>query len=321
MTDNQTTFLYINTNHCQSSTLNAIAVANKMNIDILLLTEPYYPAYQQKVCAPGWDAVCGPRSAILVRKDIIHSTQPLPHPDVVATRIGDTLVVCSYASPSEDHTGRFSFLQQLTAGNSLGIVLASDFNCTTSLIPGYQTCSRGADFEDLIVQVGLTINNTPDPTWHRGKYRSINDYVLTKGLTASGYQVLVDDPYSDHSLITFETGYNAPKRDPLYRTDTVKLSAAVRNLQIATPVLRTQAEVNGFVTNLTSTLQGCIDKASEQIRVRHTTLPWWTPALTKLKTCSEHSPAKSSGLQMWRAWKAGYSPSQGMWFGRHTRRR
>jgi len=41
--------------------------------------------------------------------------------------------------------------------------------------------------------------------------------------------------------------------------------------------------VNGFVTNLTSTLQGCIDKASEQIRVWHTRLPWWALALTKLK--------------------------------------
>jgi len=116
-------------------------VANERNIDILLLTEPYYLVYQQKVCAPGWDAVCGPRSAILVRKDIIHSTQPLACPDMVAMCIGDTLVVCSYVSPSEDHTGLFSFLQQLTAGNSLGIVPAGDFNCTTSLIPGYQTCS------------------------------------------------------------------------------------------------------------------------------------------------------------------------------------
>ena len=88
MMANQTTFLYLNANHCQGSTLNAVAVADARNVNIFLLTEPYHPTYHPKIQVPWWDAICGPRSAILVRKDITHATQPLPHVDVVAARIG-----------------------------------------------------------------------------------------------------------------------------------------------------------------------------------------------------------------------------------------
>lgn len=278
-----TKFLYLNTNHCRSATLNAIATASERNADVLLLTEPYYPTSQNKICAPGWDAICGPRSAILVRRDIVHTEQPLPHQDVVAARIDNTLVLCAYASPNEDPTGLFTLLQQVTSGNTLGKVLGGDFNCTTSLIPGYQTSARGADFEDLIAHVGLVINNTPAPTWHRGNHRSINDYILTKGVTASEYHTLEDDSQSDHIFIAFNVEMNAPQRDPILRTDPVKLSAAVRSRVIAAPILHTRADVDGFIANLTSTLQGCKDMATEQIRTRHTKLPWWTPTLTKLK--------------------------------------
>ena len=103
--------------------LNAVAVANARNVDVLLLTELYYPTYHKMIQVPGWDAICSPRSMILVRRDIIHATQPLPHADVVAAHIGDMLVLCSYASPNEDPTDLFHFLQQLVASSTLGIVL------------------------------------------------------------------------------------------------------------------------------------------------------------------------------------------------------
>ena len=118
------------------------------------------------------------------------------------------------------------------------------------------------------------INNTPHPTWRHGNHQSINDYILSKGIAVSEYQVLVDDSYSGHSFLAFEAGFNTPQRNPIYWMDPVKLSAAVRNQVIATPTLHTHKEVDGFIGNLTSTLQGCIDMASEQINVRHTKLPW-----------------------------------------------
>jgi len=118
-----------------------------------------------------------------------------------------------------------------------------------------------------------------------GDHESINDYILTKGIAASEFRTLKgeEDSCSDHYFVSFEVDYEATPSDPIFRTDPELLSAAIRKAVIATPVLHTKAEVDGFVANLSSTLQGCIDTASKQIGTRHSKLPWWTPGLTKLK--------------------------------------
>ena len=148
------------------------------------------------------------------------------------------------------------------------VILGGDFNCTTSLIPGYQIDDCGTDFETLLLQINLVIKNSPDPT-----YSSINDYILARSIVITHYQVLDNDSHSDHSIITFDADLNATMVEPIFHTNTVKLSAGIGNLVIATPVLHTQEEIEGLMGNLTFSLQDCIEAASKRITVRHKRLP------------------------------------------------
>ena len=211
MTEASLKFNYLNANHCQCSTINAVASANENNIDILLMTEPYYPTYTNRVYAPGWDMVCGPRSAILVRRDLEHTPQISQHNDVVMTQVGETLIICAYSSPNEDNTEILLYLHDAIASTPKPVILAGDFNCTTSFIPGYTTNARGLEFETLITQAVLTIQNNTQPTWRRGDQYSINDYVCTRGREVTLFRVHLDDSHSDHFLISFTALTEATK--------------------------------------------------------------------------------------------------------------
>ena len=112
MTKEKLNILYANTNHCQSSTTNTIVVATDMEVDIVMLTEPYYAVGASRPHVPGWDAICGPRSAILIRRNIAHVPQQLQHADVVTTTIGETQLICVYSSPNESNTEILLFLHR-----------------------------------------------------------------------------------------------------------------------------------------------------------------------------------------------------------------
>jgi len=124
------------------------------------------------------------------------------------------------------------------------------------------------EFGTVLFLTALEIGYTPDPTWRKGDQSNINDYILTKNASVLQYQVHNDDDsYSDHLLIMFNIDLEKTTSKPIFHTDPVKLSANIQNLQIATPALHTEKEVNGFLGNLIASLQGCIDEASERIRI------------------------------------------------------
>ena len=110
-----------------------------MDTDIVLLMEPYYSKNSTKVYAPEWDTVCGPRSAILVRRDITHIPQPTTHPDIITTSISGTQIICVYTSPNEDINPALLTLHSMLGQQNARVIIGGDFNCTTSLIPGFQT--------------------------------------------------------------------------------------------------------------------------------------------------------------------------------------
>jgi len=93
--------IYLNASHCYAATQNVLAIAAKGNYDILMLTEPYYPARASTIKVPGWEAICGTRSALLVRGDIQHTPLLIGHPDIVATLTNNTVITCIYTSPNE----------------------------------------------------------------------------------------------------------------------------------------------------------------------------------------------------------------------------
>ena len=86
--------LYLNTSHCYAATQNALTVAAWGNYNIVMLTEPYYPAGTSTIKAPGWEAICGSCSTLLIRGDIRHTPMLTGHPDIVATQTNNTTIAC-----------------------------------------------------------------------------------------------------------------------------------------------------------------------------------------------------------------------------------
>ena len=93
------------------------------------------------------------------------------------------------------------------------------------------------------------------------------------------------DSMSDHYLIEVTVRLARELKEPIYHTDPAKLANHIGELEIAEPKLTTRAEVDGFIGNLTISLQDCIAKASNRISVRKQPIPWWNPVLEKLKRC------------------------------------
>lgn len=277
--------MYLNCNHCHVTTHNAVALATEDNVDILFITEPAY-SKTKKLSAPGWDSICSDRSAILVRRNIKHCPITTGHNDIVATQVGNLTFICSYTSPSEDVLDLLLPLRALLDLVSTPLVLCGDFNCQTSLIPGYNTTARGVHFEDLLQLTGLTLANDTTPTWRRGNVESINDYICYKDVGVSNYKVLqYEESHSDHSFITFGIRASLAQKERLYRTNAEALSKHIRNIEIAPPSLETVADIDGFINTLTRNLQICIKKSSTVIDVRRQEVPWWTPELTRLRSC------------------------------------
>lgn len=276
--------LYLNCNHAQGATLNATITAARKNADILCITEPYYPPGCTTLKAQGWDTICSPRAAILVRKDIKHIPRTTTHEDITATMVGEIIVICLYASPNEDIVNILNplYAYLLNHHNSPCIILG-DFNCQTQLIPGYRTTARGQVFEDLLNEATLALANNTQPTWRRGKYTSINDYVCYRGTTPPNFQVLNDESMSDHSFISVQIDTAYEHMEKRFKTNTSDLSIAIRNLEIATPALRNNKDIDGFIANITTMLQTCIKNCSTEIAVRKKKPYFWKPELETLK--------------------------------------
>jgi len=132
--------LYLNASHCYAATQNALAVAAKDNYDILMLIEPYYPARASTIKAPGWEAICGARSALLIRGDIRHTPHLTGHPDIVATLTNNTVLTCIYTSPNEPmEPPLHTLLTFLQTTNTTKTILGGDL---TAELPSSQDASQ-----------------------------------------------------------------------------------------------------------------------------------------------------------------------------------
>ena len=246
--------LYLNVNHCYIAAQNALVVATKGNYDVHMVIEPYYPTGTPAIRGQGWEAICGSRSALLIRNNIRHTPLITGHPDIVATITGDTTVVCTYASPNEPIDPVLDALKTfLQSHNPSQVIMGGDFNCRTALIPGYQTNRRGAMFEDLLQTTALNILNTPEPTWQRGNLTGINDYICTRELLCT--HTASEDSHLEHHFVHSVADLEPMYKDVVYNTNNGKLSKFIKSLEIAEPHLPTTKEIEGFVGNLTTSLQ------------------------------------------------------------------
>ena len=278
--------LYLNAMHSYTATQNALVVAAERNHDILLLTKPYYSPGTRTIKAQGWEAVCVDHSALLVRSNIKHTPIPMAHPDIVATQIRGTTIMCIYTSPNEDIRAPLDALLGLITSITSPVILCGDFNCKTALVPGYETNARGVAFENLLHHTGLEIQNNSDPTWQRWNITSLNDYFCCRGVGMNSYRVHTDkDSLSDHFLISATAELQPTLKEDIFTTDKEKLYKHIGNVTLAEPKLLTKEDIDGFAGNLITTLQLCIEKASRRVETRRSVLPWWSPKLEQLKQC------------------------------------
>ena len=205
--DDQLQILYANAEHSLLAMHNATKIATKLDCHIIMLTEPYYHPQEATLQYRGWSAVSGPVSAILLREEIEHTPLPSPHQTIVATKVGRCTITCAYASPNREIEEVLDPLQPFFQGISGPIILCGDFNCRTSIIPGYMTNPRGRQFEELISNTHLQISNSSCPTWSRGVRTGINDYICQRSIPCTRYEVLENDSLTDHKLLysTFTT--------------------------------------------------------------------------------------------------------------------
>jgi len=99
------------------------------------------------------------------------------------------------------------------------------------------------------------------------------------------YKILAEDSHSEHHLIQAMEDSAPTHKEAIFNTNKEKLNKLISALELAEPHLPTTNNIEGFVGNLTSSLQICIDKDSTQVDIRRKTLPWWSPELEALKRC------------------------------------
>ena len=259
-----------------------LATASRLHISAIILADPYIRA-DGKIPAPGWNQVLTNRSAILTHKSIQATVTPSPHPDVAAVQIGNTTIIGIYAPPKGPLEEALLAAEQLAQTHNPHII-AGDLNCRTALIPGQHSNARGRLLEDFIHRNNLLLCNSPEATWSRTlqgrQITGINDYTLSSH-PVHHWKILPEDSLSDHRLITFNTNGTPTTHKPTrLKTNDAELSTAIRNMDITTiPDTYTPAEIDTYVTSLTSSLQNALRNASSEASTHHP-VPWWTEELT-----------------------------------------
>ena len=135
-----------------------------------------------------------------------------------------------------------------------------DSNCSTVLIPGYIANARVVEIENFIPINELSMQNPPEPTWHRGTLTGINDnYFCRRGMQISHPEILesikvLSDHYLMESNLRAEVQRNVTKPKSDYGAPETAISELIPSL----PVLSTHEDNDSFILNLTGALQTTI---------------------------------------------------------------
>ena len=275
--------LYGNVNHARVSMDHFIATAKSLGVDFLCVTEPF--ASGGRISAPGWNQWMVGRSAILIRSNIRALQIPTTAPETVCISLGTFTLLCTYISPNSYIGNTLGPLEADLQMIQTPMLLVGDFNCRTNLIPGQVTNNRGEAFEDFILANQLVIRNTTTPTWRRNNQHGINDYFCSRGLNAD-VEVLEDiASLSDHSFVLTTLDTHPQVNVPPPKLDKEALAAAIEQHVFAEPEdLNTPEAIDEYVSALTSELQLLLAESSEPRLRPASPIPWWSPALDRLKT-------------------------------------
>lgn len=283
-------FTYANINHGRAANTHLLqTVGTDIPTDVVIITEPYVIKASNRIPAENWDQYRNGQAAILLRKSARGLQLLCNIPHVVCVKLQDLTIISAYASPNQPIDNWLEDLADYIATVRGPLLVAGDFNCTTSIFPGQATTRRGELFEDFLLATQLNPWIPNAPTWGRtnvyGTMEGYNDCFLTQEVHIKRGQVLLDRPsLSDHRYVTFTIEGHAMPPDKRYRLDKEMLEEQLKEMNFHVPeVLTTEQEIDEYVSSLTLALQQASEECTFEIVGRRKPIKWWTPELDELK--------------------------------------
>lgn len=277
-----TSILQINTGRSRASVDVALVLADQRGIDVLCITEP--PQLRNGVITgtPGWCQITNDNASILYRNSATNASPVnlAQSKFTVGINVGDLLISSTYAPPNQITDTPFGEIRRI-ASQKRKMLITGDFNCRTRWTTGLPMRQRDDDFEDLVLQMGLKIENSSSPTLHhQGRY-SINDYTLSRGCNVTQWEVLADEEsFSDHKFVHFQV-QNATlgkKKWVSKKLDVSKFRDSITNVDLEDSGLSAEEDAAFLTEYLVSRMDQCTVEKEIESRVY-----WWTPELEAMK--------------------------------------
>lgn len=207
-------FGQINTARSFAWTIEAELIMREMNIDIMALQEPYSSGGKIYVPNVVYDTGCERPMSCILNKNNSRAMLITSLSDEFFTTMNyvvgenNLYIVSAYFKYNQPYASLVERLRYIIKelGNRM-ILVCGDFNAKSSWWYSAGTDERGELLQELIIEEGLTIHNTPQmlTTFENVHGRSNIDLTLSKNLECSIAEWKVHDrSSSDHRLITFD---------------------------------------------------------------------------------------------------------------------
>jgi len=281
-------FLQINIGVCKAAQELAMATANEIRADVLIISEQH--RNRDEDC--GWYSDVNSRAAIAILSDISIDKIGPPSPGFRWLEIKGYRVYSCYISPNVNFLEFEGFLARLEAsvrGANCPVVIAGDFNSKSPEWGSPKEDPRGRALADMLAALGLVVCNEGNkPTFVRGASESHLDITLitqTAVTSITGWKILDEESLNLHKYIMFDV--NAPrgyqqirdKKGWAYRKlDYAKL---YEKLSCGAPTLPDDvgSACNQVVAWLTETCDACMPRAGGSPKRRP--IFWWNEGIAE----------------------------------------
>ena len=232
-------YAQVNLKHKKEATDNIIIYTLENNIDIIFIQEPWVNSFKVRgLVHPDYNLFykrsenTTTRACIFAKKTL--NIRLMPHISSSDTTVaileggGRRIILTSSYMPHEDPAPPDSIKEMLKMRKGLqdNIIIACDANSRHKLWGNKETNDRGESLLNFINQNNLIINNKgnvptfifPSTVTYKG-WDAILDLTLSSNnnLEILNWRVSLDDSFSDHRIILFETDLKKPPAQAPFR--------------------------------------------------------------------------------------------------------
>lgn len=214
-------FLQINTNRSHVAFDVALATAAKLNIDMILMSEPNKFKIREK-----W--ICDGRqdTGILILNKNLRISKQGSGDGFTYVITKDYIIFSCYSSGNREIEQLENLLNEigkLVRVNKGKAIVAGDFNAKSPHWNMEKTDYRGARLEEWIGQNDLVVHNEGEtPTFQTENYGSILDLTITTSEIAqlvNKWDVIEEESLSDHNYIVFEVNQQQARAETTNTTN------------------------------------------------------------------------------------------------------